>query len=514
LTGSNLDVLTLEGPVNKTNLNRRVMLGGTLALGGISVLGGMTARGQEASPVVDEATPMADSLFAWEWPLYGNDVAGTRFTANSPIWSETANLLELAWRAPIGAAISATPVIANGLVVVGAYDGAVRAFSAADGTAVWTYETGAAVPEPLLGISIGVTGSAAIVDGVVYVGDATGKLHAISAETGEDIWTMAPDDQPAASVWSSPVIANGVLYTGIASVAKEVGFRGVVVAVDTATGATIWEHFVTPEGTDGGGVFGVPALDLERGLLVVGTQNAYTADNADSGDVMSMIALDLATGELVWSFSGVPADGSATVADDIAFSASPNLFTVQIDGADRDVVGVGQKSGIYHLLDRETGEQIWMTEITPPGPLGGMEGTSAAGNGVIVVPATMWPDFSDPNAAGVVRALDAATGEILWSQDTTAPNPAPAAIANDVAFVAGFGGVLQAFGLQDGTLLWEYDMAASVSGGIAVAGDLVVLGASTPVFAPFILEGGDLWAFRLGSPQIEPVASPEASPQA
>jgi polyvinyl alcohol dehydrogenase (cytochrome) len=300
---------------------------------------------------------------------------------------------------------------------------------------------------------------------------------------------VEPDAQNAASIWSSPVVADGVIYTGIASVAKEAGFRGVVVAVDAATGTTIWEHFVTPEGTDGGGVFGVPAVDQARGLVIVGTQNAYTADATDAGDVMSVIALDQATGDLVWAFSGLPSDGSATVADDIAFSASPNLITVEIDGASRDIVAIGQKSGIFWAL-------------------GGMEGSSAAGNGVIVVPATMWPDFSDPEAAGVVRALDAATGQILWSYDVAAPMPAPAAIVNDVALVAGFDGTLRVHALQQGTVLWEYDMAASVSGGIAVAGDLICLAAATPVFAPFILEGGELWAFRTSSPAIEPVASP------
>jgi polyvinyl alcohol dehydrogenase (cytochrome) len=286
----------------------------------------------------------------------------------------------------------------------------------------------------------------------------------------------------------------------------------VVVAVDAATGDTIWEHFVTPEGTDGGGVFAVPAIDAARGLLYVGTQNAYSADVEDAGDVMSLLALDIATGDLVWAFSGLPDDGSATVADDIAFSASPNLFTAEINENERDLVGNGQKSGRFWALDRETGEVVWSTDISAAGPLGGMEGTSAVGNGVIVVPATEWEAFDSPDATGIVRGLDAATGSIIWSQPTDAPNPAPVAIANDVAFQAGFDGVLRAFGLFDGTLLWSYDLGASVSGGIAVVGDLVVLGAATPVFAPFIKEGNQVWAFRLTSPPIQAATPVPATP--
>ncbi len=180
--------------------------------------------------------------------------------------------------------------------------------------------------EPNLQIPIGVTGSAAIADGVVYTGDATGKLWAVNASTGETLWSANPDAQSAASIWSSPVVANGVLYVGIASVAKETGFRGSVIAVDAMTGEPIWEHFVTPEGSDGGGVFAVPALDVERGVLYVGTQNGYSADVSADSNVLSVIALKMATGDLVWAFSGVPADGSATAADDIGFSASPNLL--------------------------------------------------------------------------------------------------------------------------------------------------------------------------------------------
>jgi polyvinyl alcohol dehydrogenase (cytochrome) len=259
-------------------------------------------------------------------------------------------------------------------------------------------------------------------------------------------------------------------------------------------------------------VFAVPAIDLERGLLYVGTQNGYSADVTNPGNLMSVIALNLSDGSLVWSFSGLPDDGVTTVADDIAFSASPNLFTVEIDGVSRDLLGNGQKSGVFWALDRDTGEPVWSTEISSAGPLGGMEGTSAVGNGVIVVPATEWAAFDSPTASGVVRGLNASNGEILWTANQDAPNPAPVAIANDVVFQAGFDGVLRAYALYDGTLLWSYDLGASVSGGIAVAGDLVVLGAATPTFAPFIKGGDQVFAFRLPSVPVTPATPAPATP--
>ena len=508
-------------------LNRRHMIGGAAALTGLAAFGAV-ARAQDATPIpietetpgtpvptTPQASPIAEEpvVFA-EWPFYGNTIEGIKFTTDSGIGSGNVQQLDVAWTATVGGPISSTPVIGEGLVVIGSYDGILRAFEVGSGALVWSFDTGASsVIEPNLQVPIGIPGSAAIDNGVVYTGDATGHLHAINAGTGEIIWSVEPDQQSAASIWSSPVVANGVLYVGIASVAKEEGFRGVVVAVDAASGETIWEFYVTPEGTDGGGVFAVPAIDVNRGLLYVGTQNGYSADVSDPGNLMSVIALNIETGDLVWSFSGLPDDGTSTVADDIAFSASPNLFTAEVDGVPRDLVGNGQKSGVFWALDRDSGEAVWSTEISSAGPLGGMEGTSAVGNGVVVVPATEWASFDSPTASGVVRGLDAGSGEILWTQNQDAPNPAPVAIANDVAFQAGFDGVLRAYALFDGTLLWSYDLGASVSGGIAIAGDLVVLGAATPAFAPFIKGGDQVFAFRLVSPPAVPATPEPATPE-
>ena len=438
------------------------------------------------------------------WPIYGHDHSGDKSNPDAGISSSNVTGLTSRWEVEVAGAVSSTPVIVNGVTYVGSYDGNLYAIDLITGESVWTYATGAAILEPNLQIDLGITGSAAIVDGVVYVGDAAAVIHAIDATTGEAIWTTKVDDQPNASIWSSPVVANGFLYIGVASVAKQTGFRGSVVALDIATGELAWQTYVVPEGADGAGVFAVPAIDESRGLLYVGTQNAYSETPAPYGDPISILALDLETGERAWVFKAPVGDGNTAPIDDVGFSASPNLFTAVIEGESVDLVGNGQKSGDYWTLNRDTGEEIWRTTVSPAGFLGGMEGTSAVAEGIIAVPATDWPDFDGP-AKGLVSALDAATGETLWSVGQDAPAASPAAISSDVVFQAGLDGILHAYSLTDGTELWSSDLGASVSGGIAIAERAVVLGAATPQFAPFVVVGTTIRCFALPAAEATPV---------
>jgi len=125
---------------------------------------------------------------------------------------------------------------------------------------------------------------------------------------------------------------------GVASIAKEVGFRGSVVAVD-----------------------------LERGALYVGTQNAY-GNPAPYGSSPSVVALGLGSGELLGAVASPEHDVGTAPTDDDGFSASPNLFSAEVDGAPRDLVGVGQTSGIFWAPDRDTSEEVWRAPNSSSGP--------------------------------------------------------------------------------------------------------------------------------------------------
>ena len=480
--------------VSRRPLLAALALAPVVGVAGASAGSGTPVAGPAVAGTPASGTPTAGGTGGW--PLYGHDLSGNKATTGSGLDVDTVGGLEPAWSVEVGGPVSATPAIADGMAVFGSYDGNLYAVDLLTGAEVWTYETGAAVPEPNLQIDLGIVGSAAVVDGVAYVGDAAATLHAVDAATGEAVWTVKVDDQPNACIWSSPVVREDTVYVGVASIAKEVGFRGGVVAVDTVSGDVRWHTFMVPEGRDGAGVFCVPAVDPDRGLLFVGTQNAYTENPAPYGDAISIVALDAATGDVAWAFAAPPNDGETAPVDDVGLSASPHLFSVEIDGEMRDLVGEGQKSGVYWALDRDTGEVIWETQVSPAGFLGGMEGTSGYADGIIAIPATDWVEFDGP-AAGMVTALDAATGEELWTALQDAPAASPVGIADGIVFHAGLDGVLHAYALTSGDELWSFDLGGSASGGVAIAEGVVVVGAATPQFTPFIRPGNTVQAFAL-----------------
>lgn len=480
----------MTSPLNSIRLSRRALVASAALASSVS----SRAIAQEATPV---ASPETGGPSPSDWPLYGANLDGTRDAADPVI--TTANVADLkhVWTVDAGGAVNGTPIIVGGTVYVGSYTGTLLALELATGRTIWTYSTGAAVLEPNLNVNLGILGSAAVSGDTVYVGDATATLHAIDATTGALRWKTKTDDQTAACIWSSPVVANGTVYVGVASVAKEAGFRGNVVALDTATDGHKWKTYSVPEGADGGGVFAVPVIDLEHNLLFVGTQNAYTSKPAPYGNPTSILALDLDTGAERWVFNAPPGGGPDAPIDDVGFSASPNLFTARVFGRRQDLLGVGQKSGDYWALDRTTGEYIWRTQVSPAGPLGGMEGTSAVSGTRIAVPATDWSDPAGPAAAGLVSVLDTGTGRILWTAMQSAPAPAPVSISDDVVLHAGIDGTLHAYALQTGQELLNLDLGASASSGIAIAQGFVVLAAATPPFAPFVRPGTSIIAFSL-----------------
>ena len=208
-------------------------------------------------------------------------------------------------------------------------------------------------------------------------------------------------------------------------------------------------------------------MDRSRGLLFVGTGNTYEEPAAPMSD--SLLAIDYTTGQLEWFRQFTAGDvytifGTPPQGPDADIGAAPNLFT--IDG--QDVVGVGDKAGVYAVLDRDTGATVWARQLTPGAHLGGVMMTSAYGGEVIYVGSNVMVegfDYDAPINDSVTFALDATDGSILWQTDMEHPSFGALTLANGVLYQPTVNGILYALDASDGSILWSEDLGADLGGG-------------------------------------------------
>jgi polyvinyl alcohol dehydrogenase (cytochrome) len=422
-----------------------------------------------------------------EWPRLGFDLANTRAAfGETTVGPGTVAGLAPAWEVDGVKGVTGTPVVAGGTVYVGDWTGHLRALDAGSGDERWAHDLGGGY----------VGGAAALDDDVVVVGTFDARLVAVDRNSGEPVWETSVDDHPKAVVFGSPVLVDGLVVVGVGSFEVFVPgdpptFRGHVVAVDAGTGDEAWRFAVTAgDETEGPGVsvWSSPAVDIDRGVLYIGTGQAYAPPAPPRSD--ALLALDLRTGREVWSTQFTAGD-AWTITDptglDADVGAAPNLFTV--DGT--DAVGVGDKAGAYRALDRDTGDVLWERQITEGGLQGGVMASAAVAGGIVFVTS------NEASRDAVLAALDADTGDELWRVDVGAHVTGPVTWANDVLYVADDSGRIAAYDAAGGERLWSHAVPFPAAGGIAVVDGTVYAGwgwwlASEPEDAD-----GGLIAFRV-----------------
>ena len=198
------------------------------------------------------------------------------------------------WRAPLGPSES-SPLVADGLVFVGDWTGAVRAIDARTGGRRWAFRTGGPVK-----------GSLALGGGRVFVGSYDGHVYALDARTGRLAWRASGQARlgGAGSFYSTPAVAYGRVYIGSTD--------GKVYSFGALSGKLRWSY-----GT-GGYVYSSPAV--WRRLVLAGSYDH------------SFYALDAATGALRWRFqANGPISGSATVLDGIVYFSTLAERTYALD---------------------------------------------------------------------------------------------------------------------------------------------------------------------------------------
>jgi alcohol dehydrogenase (cytochrome c) len=455
----------------------------------------------------------------WSRPNLGLD--STRSLPESGIDRDNVGKLHVAWRfrLPVAAgpagALTATPVVAGGVVYVQDMQSNVYALDLKTGAQKWRRRFDEANPGP---------DGVAVANGRVY-GATDAGAFALDARTGRVLWQTLLATATARYVDMAPQIANGQVY--VSTVGVPPNGKGVFYALDAHTGRIRW-HFTTiaepwhrPDLSGGGGAWYTPSV--AGGNVYWGTTNpypyggsrAYPNGAAYGGAALytdSLVVTSAADGHLAWYEQVTPHD-----VRDYDFQLPPVL-------ADGKVFGAG-KAGQVIAWDSTTHHRVWTTSVgvhrndtgplpaekvsVCPGLLGGVETPFASAGGRLFVPivdlcmqgsATGYENLDavdvEGRGSGELVALDASTGHTAWTLRLPHPDFGCATAADGVVFTATFDGSVYGVDTRNGHVLWQTSAGGGINSCPALASKTLLVGTGVPMGANRTLA---VTAYRVGS---------------
>ncbi len=334
-----------------------------------------------------------------DWPAYGGDALGSRFSPLTTINRDNVGLLEKAWTYNTGEplpdaarrrSLEVTPIVLNGLMYISTPLGKVVALDPVTGKEIWKYD--ARVDAAVRFGDFTNRGVSAWRDRI-YLATTDARLIALDSRTGVPVHEFgdsgtvnlrtglrnSPFEFAEYEVTSPPAIINDLVVIGsaVADNNRTDAATGEVRAYDARTGALRWSWDPVPQDaadpayaswegpnahrTGAANAWSVIAADPARGLVFVPTSapspDYYGGERPGRNDYAnSIVALRASTGKVVWHFQTVHHD-----LWDYDNASPPLLATVKGQPA----VIQTTKTGMMFVLNRETGKPIFPVEERP-----------------------------------------------------------------------------------------------------------------------------------------------------
>ena len=257
----------------------------------------------------------------------------------------------------------------------------------------------------------------------------------------------APTDD--ASLWrfetggrvvNAPAVANGVVYAG--------SDDNHVYALDAATGSMLWS--------------------FETGDIIRSTPTLAGREVYVGSDDNHVYALDAETGEMLWKYD---------TSKEVQYSS------VVTDG----VVYIGAQGDVdysVHALDAMSGEQVWAAGVPYPY---GVEFAVTVANGKLYA----------PGASGEFYAMDASTGEALWSVSVGMGSESPPTVVDGVVYLTA---VNTTYALDEATgeEIWSYgtEMFPAVDHPAVVVDGVYYFAPDSNLYALDAASGDIMWSYE------------------
>jgi serine/threonine protein kinase len=349
------------------------------------------------------------------------------------------------WRVKPGGKINSCPMVFQGRVYVATDAGIICALDAETGAEKWRFMMAAG---PIASIGEGLDGNIypsapTIKEGILYIGSAAGYLYAVDIGTGRAKWkTTVP------SAWKyvvgSPLPAYGVVLVSLIRSGMD---HCSVMAVHGETGQVLSVYRSVAPGS--------ASMSLAENRLLVGTRLI----NMRTGFLQG--GTDLCSGSNTTAmyegraYAVGDRSGSVSMITASDYRRARKLYSVPIARGDTETIRngpvdntlalwsdklyFGNRQGNLYCHNAMTGSRIWLTKLS--------SATRCAPSISTVIDsrdAVLYIGCDD----GVVQAVDAVTGEKLWTFKTGGTIWVDPWVYEGVVFVASDDGYLYA--LEDG----------------------------------------------------------------
>jgi quinoprotein glucose dehydrogenase len=345
-----------------------------------------------------------------EWPFYGGDQGGAKYSELKNIDTTNVSRLGVAWTWKTGEALmpqfgsrpgmfEVTPLMIDGVLYLSTPYSRLVALNAENGKLLWSYDPKAyEMGQPANGTGWVHRGVAAWRDGGklrIFL-NSRYRLICIDAATGTVVTSFGDNgmiDLSQGLVWpinklhytetSPPVVYKDIVIMGN-GVGDRLVYRhdppGDVRGFDAHTGKQLWSFHTIPQaGEPGTGTWGNDSwkytghtnvwapmtLDPVRGLvyLPVSTpSNDFYGGNRIGNNLYgeTLVCLDATTGKQKWHFQIVHHG-----LWDYDLASPPTLITIHVNGKTIDAVAQETKEGFVFTFDRVTGKPVWPIEERP-----------------------------------------------------------------------------------------------------------------------------------------------------
>ncbi|MDE2595655.1 MAG: PQQ-dependent dehydrogenase, methanol/ethanol family [Sphingomonadales bacterium] len=328
------------------------------------------------------------------WASHGGGTDEAGYSRLDQIDASNARKLGLEWSLDLDGEVTleATPLAVDGVLYFSGSYATVYAVDGVTGRLLWKYDPQVWRVSPAKHAqNFGANRGVAYAGGKIFVGVLDGRLVALDAKTGQEVWSTQTLPQGTLhTITGAPRTFKDKVIIGNAG--ADANMRGFVSAYDQTTGKLVWRFYTTPGkpednagdpamemaartwggeywkvGGGGGTVWNGITFDPEFNRIYIGTGNGgpynprlRSPGGGDNLFLASVVALDADTGKYVWHYQENPGESW-----DYKSVANMVLATLNLDGHPRKVIMHQPTNGFFYVIDRESGKLISAEKTGP-----------------------------------------------------------------------------------------------------------------------------------------------------